>query len=249
MPQNFAILDYRESWTAWASGMSGSGRRLQKRIMLSGVPAALWEGLLARASPLTLERGQTLFVEGDDGDGCYAVVSGALKATVVAADGHERMLAVFSPGMIVGELALVDEQPRSATVAAIGRSRLAYISREAFFRYGDAHPELYRHALQVLARRLRGTSETVVLQDYGSIESRVARALLSLADSLGETTDTGRRVISQRVTQSDIAAMAGVARENASRVLNKWMRQRLLSRRDGMYCIENRDRLEEQING
>jgi CRP-like cAMP-binding protein len=216
--------------------------------MLSGVPGALWEGLIAEASPITLERGQTLFAEGDEGDGCYVVLSGALKATVVAADGHERMLAVFSAGMIVGELALADQQPRSATVSAIARSRLAYISREAFFRYGDAHPELYRHALQVLARRLRGTSETVVLQDHGTIECRVARALLSLSDSLGETADDGRRIISQRVTQSDIAAMAGVARENASRVLNKWMRQKLLSRRDGMYCIENRARLAEYLN-
>jgi CRP-like cAMP-binding protein len=213
--------------------------------MLSGIPGALWEGLLAQASPVVLERGQTLFMEGDDGDGCYVVLSGALKATVVAADGHERMLAVFSTGMIVGELALVDEQPRSATVSAIARSRLAYISREAFFRYGDKHPELYRHALHVLARRLRGTSETVVLQDHATIEYRVARALISLSDSLGENADNGRRIISQRVTQSDIAAMAGVARENTSRVLNKWMRQKLLSRREGMYCIENRGKLAE----
>lgn len=217
--------------------------------MLSGVPGALWEGLLAQANPIMLERGQTLFMEGDDGDGCYVVLSGALKATVVASDGHERMLAVFSTGMIVGELALVDEQPRSATVSAIGRSRLAYISRESFFRYGDAHPELYRHALHVLVRRLRGTSETVVIQDHGTIEGRVARALLSLSDSLGENTDRGSRIISQRVTQSDIAAMAGVARENTSRILNKWMRQKLLSRREGMYCIENRARLAEHVNG
>jgi CRP/FNR family cyclic AMP-dependent transcriptional regulator len=228
--------------------MSGVSKRAQKRIMLSGVPGTLWDGLLAQAAPVTLDRGQTLFLEGDKGDGCYAVVSGALKATVVASDGHERMLAVFSSGMIVGELALVDQQPRSATVAAIDRSKLAYISREAFFHYADANPELYRHALQVLARRLRGASETVVLQDHGSLECRVARALLQLAESLGENADHGRRIISQRVTQSDIAAMAGVARENASRILNKWMRQKLLSRREGMYCIENRVKLAEYLN-
>jgi CRP-like cAMP-binding protein len=221
-------------------------RTAQFQRSLTGLPPDLWSGLLAGASIVNVERRQTLFSAGDVGAGCYVVQTGALKAVLVSAEGHERMLAVFGPGSIVGEMALFDDQPRSATVIAIRTTKLAYVSKDVFFRFADTHPEVYRQALRILASRLRGTTEDALAQTVATVASRVAKAFLQLADSLGETVDGDRRRIAQRVTQSDIAAMAGVARENASRVVNRWMREGVLSRSAGHYVIERRSRLANE---
>lgn len=207
---------------------------------LAALPQDLWSGLLANAATQGLDRLQTLFSAGDEGRGCYVVQSGALKAVLVSAEGHERMLAVFGPGAIVGEMALFDDQPRSATVIAIRNSRLAYVSKDVFFRFADSHPEVYRHTLRILASRLRGTTEDALAQNVATVASRVAKAFLQLAESLGEPLDGDRRRIAQKVTQSDIAAMAGVARENASRVVNRWIRNKVITRTGGYYVIERR---------
>ena len=213
---------------------------------LAGLPSDLWSGLLANAAIIGLERRQTLFSAGDDGQGCYVVQSGALKAVLISADGHERMLAVFGAGAIVGEMALFDDQARSATVIAIRDSKLSYVSKDVFFRFADSHPEVYHHTLRILASRLRGTTEDALAQSVSTVASRVAKSFLQLATSLGEPLDGDRRRVAQRVTQSDIAAMAGVARENASRVINRWMRDKVLSRSGGYYVIEKRKVLVQE---
>jgi CRP-like cAMP-binding protein len=223
-----------------------AGRDSAQAGSIAGLPADLWHGLLAKAQIFSAERRQTLFSAGDVGEGCYVVQSGALKAILLSAEGHERMLAVFGPGSIVGEMALFDDQPRSATVIAIRDSKLAYLSKDVFFRFADQHPEVYRHALRILASRLRGTTEDAMAQTVSTVTSRVAKAFLQLSDNLGESIDGERRRIAQRITQSDIAAMAGVARENASRTINEWMRQRVLSRAAGYYIIEKRRILLEE---
>lgn len=185
---------------------------------------------------------------GDEGEGCYVVQDGALKAVVLSSEGHERMLTVFGKNDIVGEMALFDGRPRSATVVAIEDSKLAYVSHEAFFRFADAHPEVYRHALRIMAGRLRGTTEDALAQSASSVAARVAKALLQLSARLGQPAENGRQHIAQRVTQSDIAAMAGVARENASRVLNRWLREKVISRSGSHYVIDKPRVLEEMTD-
>jgi CRP-like cAMP-binding protein len=71
------------------------------------------------------------------------------------------------------------------------------------------------------------------------VKGRVARALLSLADAFGRDLDQGRILIRQKVSQSDLAAMAGIARENVSRVLHDWASRSVVSRLAGYYCLEN----------
>lgn len=214
---------------------------------LTGLTPAIWQGLLSHARAVTVEARAVLFMTGDPGQGCYVVESGALKATVVSASGREHMFAVFGPGSIVGEMSLFDDERRSATVEAIRRSKLMYISADTFFNYADRNPGLYRLVLAVMAHRLRGTNDDVMAQGSSNVASRVARAMLSLADSLGEASGNSIR-ISEKVSQLDISAMAGVARENASRVINQWIRSGVVSRRDGHYSIENRDILSDQMN-
>ena len=75
-------------------------------------------------------------------------------------------------------------------------------------------------------------------------DGRVARTLLELAEDFGQDVGSGRIVIRQKIGQSDLAAMAGIARENVSRILNDWKRRKLVSRFSGYYCLENKANLQ-----
>ena len=84
------------------------------------------------------------------------------------------------------------------------------------------------------------------ITNFLSVKGRVARALLSIAEAFGHDVGQGRIVIRQKVSQSDLAAMAGIARENVSRVLNDWTSRSLMTRLAGYYCLENRSALERE---
>jgi CRP/FNR family cyclic AMP-dependent transcriptional regulator len=219
---------------------------LPTESFLAALPAELSHGLFAQARDLSLAAHQTLFLAGDEGDGCYLVKEGLLKASVVAPAGGERILAILGAGSVVGELSLIDRAPRSATVAALRDSTLSFVSRAAFEAFGRSNPELYLHLTALLAHRLRETNDALMATNFLSVKGRVARALVSLAEAFGRDVGQGRIVLSQKVSQSDLAAMAGIARENVSRVLNDWVKRRLVSRLGGYYCLEKKAALEEE---
>jgi CRP/FNR family transcriptional regulator, cyclic AMP receptor protein len=212
--------------------------------LFSHLPEELTRRLFARSRPVKLATDQVLFLAGDPGDGCYHVEKGLLKVSVASPAGGERILAILGPGALVGELAIVDGQPRSASVSAIRESELGFISRAVFEEFVREHPEANRHILTLLAQRLRDTNSIVAAASFLSIKGRVALALLSLAEAFGQDVGGKRILIRQKITQSDVAAMAGIARENVNRTLTEWMRQKLVSRVSSYYCIENRKRLE-----
>lgn len=209
------------------------------------MPRCAWRAFVKAAVPVELRAKEILFHGGDEGDGCYLIRAGAVKASVVSVEGQERLLAVLGEGALIGELALLDDAPRSAAVTALRPCRLLHLTKSAFFRLGDANPTIYRLALRLLAQRLRGSNELVVAQGSVTVQGRVARAFASLAEGLGESGSDGRILLAQRVTQSDIAGMAGVARENASRAINELLRGRVLGRVKGFYSIDRPDKLRQ----
>jgi CRP/FNR family cyclic AMP-dependent transcriptional regulator len=113
----------------------------------------------------------------------------------------------------VGELALIDGRPRSASIIAVKDCELSFISR-AHFEECLLHPEISRYLLNVLAARLREADEALVAGSFLTVKARVARVLLHLAKYLGDAAG-GRTMIGHKISQADLAAMAGVARENA----------------------------------
>ena len=214
--------------------------------LLSSLPADLLTGLFAKARPTTLAADQVLFLSGDAGDGCYRVEDGLVKVSVVVPAGGERILAVLGPGTMVGELSMFSEAPRSATVTALRESKLSFVSRAAFHAFAQDNPDLYRQAIRLLARRLTDTNGALVATTFLSLQGRVARSLLSLAEGFGHDVGGGRILVRQKITQSDLAAMAGIARENVSRILKEWMRRSLVSRLAGYYCLENKAAIEHE---
>src|SRR5919109_5573176 len=127
--------------------------------LFAALPMELSQSLFANARPLSLKADQTLFLAGDEGDGCYRVEEGLLKASVAAPAGGERILAILGPGSVVGELSMIDRGPRSASVTALRDSKLSFVGRIAFESFGQSRPDLYRHIATLLSRRLRDTDD------------------------------------------------------------------------------------------
>jgi CRP/FNR family cyclic AMP-dependent transcriptional regulator len=214
----------------------------------SVLPAHFVAELFGSARAVPLARNKTLFLAGDPCDGCYRIVDGLLKVTAAAPSQRERILAILGPGALVGELSMIDGAPRSASVSAIRDSRLAFVPLAAFETFATANPEVFRHISAVLARHLRENNNALVATSFLSVKGRAARALLGLADGFGENVGSGRILIHQKVSQGDLAAMAGIARENLSRILQEWMRNGLIKRLASYYCVEDKAALEREAD-
>jgi len=211
--------------------------------ILPNLPTQISERLLANAKPQSLAEREVLFDAGDVADGCYRLERGLLKVSIASPQGDERILTILGPGAIVGELAIIDGLPRSAAVVAIRDCKLSFISRESFVRCLREHPEIYRDIVSILVSRLRETDNAMAAASFLTVKARVARALLELAEHLGRQMESGRIVILHKIRQSDIAAMAGVARENVSRTLTELKRRGLISQSSSYYSINDKAKL------
>lgn len=214
--------------------------------LFAALPEHLSENLFTGAIPVRLASEEVLFLAGDAGDGCYRVEQGMLKVTMGSRSGAERILAFVGPGAIVGELSVIDGLPRSASVLAVRPAVLRFLSLTAFEDFAAKHPEIYKSLVMLLARRLRETDVVIAAGSFLPLRGRVACTLLELAEDFGRNVGAGRIVIGQKIGQSDIAAMTGIARENVSRILNDWKRRKLVTRLSGYYCLEDKAKLERE---
>ncbi|GGB52730.1 hypothetical protein GCM10011316_25970 [Roseibium aquae] len=225
--------------------MAAMQQFLENSFSLQGLCPELAEGLSRISRPMTLPAGSVLFEAGDPGNGCYALLEGSLKVALISLEGDEQLLAVLGPGDLVGELALLDERPRSATVTALKEARLSFIEKSAFDRFATDNPAIYRHMLFIVGKRLRNSNDVLAARSFLPLPGRVAQTLLQLSETFGKPLDNGRVLIHYKLSQSDIANMTGAARENVSRVLNDWKRGGIISRISGYYCLEKPDFLQQ----
>ena len=215
------------------------GTLFTESFALAGLAPDLARSLSALARTASLAANEVLFLSGDPGDSMYAILDGSLKVAVISAEGSEQLLAILGPGHVVGEMALLDGRPRSATVQAIKASRVARIDKADFDRFAEANPGVYRHMLGLVSQRLRQANDVLAARSFLPLPGRVAVALLQLGETFGKPLPDGRLLVHYKISQADLAAMAGAARENVSRILNTWKREGIISRISGYYCINN----------
>lgn len=216
--------------------------------VLLGLPRQYSDVLLAKATPVQLKDGETLFSKGDPGDGCYWLEGGTVKVIVASPTGEQRILAVLGPGSVVGELAMIDGLPRSATVEAMRPCRLAFVSRTAFLEALKLHPGMQEYLVTTVVQRLRQADDEAAAASFLTVNARVARALLSLARHLGEP--TGKKdefLVRHNLRQSDLAALAGVARESASRTLSDWRRRNVIAPSSRSTYLINVKKIEREV--
>ena len=216
--------------------------------LLSRLPTHLAADLFSYANRVKLAADQVLFLADDPGDSCYRVEVGLLKVTMVSRSGIERILSFIGRGEIVGELAILDGLPRSASVVAVRDTELSRLTRAQFDAFAERHPELYQSLITLLTQRLRETNVSVAAGSFLSLRGRVALALLELADHFGRKVGSDRFVVEHKIGQGDLAAMAGIARENVNRVLKDWERRKIVSCRSGYYCLEKISTLQREVH-
>jgi CRP-like cAMP-binding protein len=209
--------------------------RSTSKAILSSLPERLSAQLFAGAKSCHLRTGDALFAAADSG----GLEQGLLKVIITSPRGEERILTILGPGEIAGELSIIDRQPRSASVIAIKDCELSFISQQNFENCIKQDPDIYRYLVNVLALRLRETDEAVAADSFLSVKARLARALLELTEYLGEDAGAGRVLMRHKINQRDLAAMAGVARENVSRALSDWKRRDLVTHSSGFYCLND----------
>jgi CRP/FNR family cyclic AMP-dependent transcriptional regulator len=217
------------------------------RNVLSGLPERLLSELFEHAVAHNLRNGEVLFRAGDVGDGCYRIQKGLVKVVVTSRWGEERIISLLGPDTIVGELSMIDGARRSASVVAIADCSLSFLSRARFQTCIDCHPEVTSYLMKTLARRLRETDDGLAATAFLSVKQRLARALLGIAEYVGEKNGSGRIQLRLKISQSDLAAMAGVARENVSRNMSEWRKRDIVTRSSNYYCINDPKALAQDM--
>ena len=215
--------------------------------VLSALPERLLSELFEGAVAHDLRDGEVLFRAGDVGDGCYRIQTGLVKVVVTSQQGEERIVSLLGPDAIVGELSMIDGGPRSASVVAIADCSLSFLSRAKFQTCIEAHPELTTYLMKTLARRLRGTDDALAATTFLSVKQRLARALLTVAEYVGEKDGDGRIRLRLKIGQGDLAAMAGIARENVSRTMSEWRKRDIVTRSSNYYCINDKGALAQDM--
>jgi CRP/FNR family transcriptional regulator, cyclic AMP receptor protein len=198
------------------------------------------------AVPRRFAAHHVIFREGDASDTCYVVESGHARAVREHADGRSIALAHFGPGDIFGELAMFDDERRSATVEAIEEVRAIAILGADMRRLLREHADLSYKLVISLGRRLRETNERLARQSFQTVQSRVAGVLAQLVEQArAEGADDVDVVVV--VTQADIAQLAGSSRESASRFLAVLERAGVVSQGRGRVTIHEPEALARYV--
>lgn len=155
-----------------------------------------------------------LINEGDETDSLYLILSGRVRVFMSDSNGKEIILNEQGAGQHFGELALIDDAPRSASVMALENTRVAVISRQDFRKVLAESPEMACTLIRELAQRVRVLSENVKNLALLDVYGRVAKTLLGMARDVD-----GRLTILERPTQQDIANHIGASREMVARIL------------------------------
>ena len=219
--------------------------------LLGGVPvfSTLERGDLERiaqlAVPRAFEPGEVVFREGDSSDTCYVVSGGRARAIRSHRDGRTITLATFGPGDIFGELALFEDERRSATVEAIERTSVLGVLGPDMRRLMNEHAEISARLVVALGRRLRETNERLSRQSFQTVQSRVAVVLSQLVEQ--ELADGQQGDVLVTATQADLAQLAGSSRESASRFLAVLERAGVISQGRGRLVVHDQEALKHYV--
>jgi CRP-like cAMP-binding protein len=196
--------------------------------------------------PRTFGAGEVVFRENDPGDTCYVVRVGHFRAVREHSDGRSITLATFGPGDIFGELAMFDEERRSATIEALEVTEAAAILAADMRRLLRAHPDIAVKLLRALSHRLRETNERLARQSFQTVQSRVASVLAELV-AAARAEGAGESDVLITATQADLAQLAGSSRESASRFLAVLERAGIITQGRGKLTVHDPGRLEGYV--
>ncbi|RVU35765.1 Crp/Fnr family transcriptional regulator [Hwanghaeella grinnelliae] len=206
--------------------MNAQGETL---IDLGAIAKTLDNGGLART--VSVKEGQSLFIQDDPGDALYLVKSGTLEANIFASSGKKLSLNIMQPGDVIGEIAVLDGGPRTATVTALEDAELARVDRTTLIDQMRRNPDIALELIQILCGRLRWISQQVEDMALLNTEKRLARRLILIARKFSD--EKGHLNLSQ----SELADFLGLSRESTNKILQGWRSKGLIGLARGSIAI------------
>jgi CRP/FNR family transcriptional regulator, cyclic AMP receptor protein len=210
--------------------------------LFDGLAPQSVDRILAAARRVRLSRGEVLFHEGDRGESVFLIESGKVAVRISTPDGALVTVALLGPGSAVGELALLDDERRTATVQAVESAVALSLYRRDFAELRRQHPSVTEFLVRSLAATVRRLDAQLVEAFHLPTEERIRRRLHALA----QVYDRGVRVIQVDLTQEELAQLAGTTRPTLNRVLREEERRGTLRLGRGRIVILDRARLEIQ---
>jgi len=193
---------------AEGNGMDNGGS------MFRGLSPEDIDGIARHGTAKSYSKGTMLINEGDTSNFMYVILEGRVKVFVSDEKGKEAILNLQGPGELFGELTLIDDVPRSASVVTLTPARLAFVSRAEFMSCLSEYPDIAMKLLAGMTRRIRELTDLAKNLALNDVYGRVAKTLFRLAKE-----KEGRLVVGQRLTHQDIADMVGASREMVSRIM------------------------------
>jgi len=170
--------------------------------------------LTSAVSRKSFPRGTTIISTGDVTESLYVIISGRLKVMISDDEGREVILAILGPKEFFGEMGLIDDAPRSASVAALEACELLSLSKRDFRRCLAENFEMAMTLMRGLVKRLREADQKIGSLALMDVYGRVARLLLEMSETV-----EGQKVVTRKLAKQDIAKMIGASREMVSRVM------------------------------
>jgi CRP/FNR family cyclic AMP-dependent transcriptional regulator len=203
-------------------------RQIFERHLLFGkLSASEIDSLISYSRVERYTAGREIFAKGSPGQSLVAVLRGSIKISSLSDEGKEIVFNIINAGEIFGEIAVLDGEERSADATAMTDCELLVLNRRDFLHLLENRADLCMIMLRILCQRLRQTSEQVEDVMFRHLESRLAKRLLHLAESVGlhglQSTS-----VELHVSQRELGNMAGGSRESVNKILQNWHRQGLI---------------------
>jgi CRP-like cAMP-binding protein len=222
--------------------MAVAGRQeWPEETFLGGLPEADRATLLAAGTPMRFEDDQIMLVQGETGDFVFVLTGGLVKVSVAVKSGAETTLAIRSRGDLVGEFALLDDKPRTATVRAAGSATALRVGGAAFLAITGGSQAAQTAVTRYVLGKMRSTTERRAAERVWDAKERLAQVLYELGQEHAEPGPDG--AVRIPLTQADLGDLAGVAVSTAERILKDLRKQGIVSTRYREITIRDMARL------
>jgi len=190
----------------------------------------------AVAAEKTYPKNAVVLTEGEMGDSLYMIQSGKVKVFIGDEDGREIILKILGPGDFFGEMAMIDKQPRSASVNTSEASTFLVLTHAAFEKCVEQSPRIANMVMRILAQRVREADRKIGTLALMDVYGRVASTLLELS-----VYTNGKLMVAEKLSQQDLANMVGASREMVNRILKDLSDRGFISIESKSITIINRE--------
>lgn len=207
--------------------------------LFAGVGDDDLESIAALLIERKIPKGHTIVEEGLSGDYMYILSEGEVKVTKLSGDGREKILELLGPGAFFGEMSLLDNAVRSASVKTLSETRILALSRSDFLKELRHNPDLAMAVIQELTHRVRQMDEQASSLSFQRVKERTMGLLIRLAKGTAERPDG--RCATPTLTHQQIADMIGTSRETVTRIVKRLKEDGWLAQEGKQYLVPSED--------